>query len=67
MPDREILKTSVKDVTKCSKVLTIAMEYFKIIVLLIKLYPKLENILGEVKVNLEGENGGYFNLVMRPE
>jgi len=49
------LSLSVKDATKGSKVLTIAMDYSKEIVLLIKLSPKRENILGEVKDNLEGE------------
>ena len=49
------LSLSVKDVTRSCKVLSDTMDTFKETVMLIKYYPKRENMLGGIKDNLEGK------------
>ena len=48
------LSLSVKDITKNCKLLSDTMDTSKEIVSLIKFFPKRENLLGEIKENLEG-------------
>ena len=48
------LSLSIKDTTKNCKLLSDTMDTVKEIVSLIKFSPKRENLLGEIKENLEG-------------
>ena len=48
------ISLSVKDTTKNCKLLSDTMDTVKEIVSLIKVSPKRENLLGEIKENLEG-------------
>ena len=52
--DGHSLSLSVKDTTKNCKLLSDTMDTAKEIVSLIKFSPKRENLLGEIKENLEG-------------
>ena len=49
------LSLGVKDTTKNSKILNDAMDTSREIVKLIKLSPKRENILGDIRYNIEGD------------